>query len=348
MSGTDGPHGLLLVDKPVGWTSHDVVARVRRLAGTRRVGHAGTLDPMASGVLVLGLGKGTKLLTFLVGCDKDYVATVRLGEVRSTDDAEGEVIASHDPSGVTAEAVSAAVAGLTGAIEQVPSTVSAIKVAGQRAYARARAGEDVVLAPRAVTVARFETGPLRMAQTQSGHAVVDLDIAVSVSSGTYVRALARDLGQALGVGGHLTALRRTRVGGFGLDRAHDLDELGRTVADGGALPVLPLGVAARSALPVRELAEAEARAAAYGQPLSSAQPGRSEPVAAFAPDGTLVAVLDESGTRARDARRVRPRRFVECPSCECGTGWPTCRATSVTASSPSATSTAFTGGTARC
>ncbi len=302
MSGTDGPHGLLLVDKPVGWTSHDVVARVRRLAGTRRVGHAGTLDPMASGVLVLGLGKGTKLLTFLVGCDKDYVATVRLGEVRSTDDAEGEVIASHDPSGVTAEAVSAAVAGLTGAIEHVPSTVSAIKVAGQRAYARARAGEDVVLAPRAVTVARFETGPLRMAQTQSGHAVVDLDIAVSVSSGTYVRALARDLGQALGVGGHLTALRRTRVGGYGIPECHPLADLEARAATvpgtRASLPMLPLAAAARAALPIRELTDAEARAVSYGQPIT-AGPARSDAVAAFAPDGILVAVLDETGARPR-------------------------------------------------
>ena len=290
--------GLLVVDKTAGWTSHDVVARLRRLAGTRRVGHAGTLDPMATGVLVLGIGRGTKLLTFLVGCDKTYAATIRLGESTNTDDADGEPTGGADPVRVTPERLAAAVAELTGAIDQVPSTVSAIKVDGQRAYARARAGEHVVLAPRPVTIHRFDVRGSR-ATTGREHPVLDVDVEVEVSSGTYVRALARDLGAALGVGAHLTALRRSRVGGFGLDRAHDLDELGRTVADGGALPVLPLGVAARSALPVRELAEAEARAAAYGQPLSSAQPGRSEPVAAFAPDGTLVAVLDESGTRAR-------------------------------------------------
>ncbi len=302
MSDTDGPHGLLLVDKPVGWTSHDVVARVRRLAGTRRVGHAGTLDPMASGVLVLGLGKGTKLLTFLVGCDKDYVATVRLGEVRSTDDAEGEVLAYRDPSGVTPQAVSAAVAELTGDIEQVPSTVSAIKVAGQRAYARARAGEDVVLAPRPVRVARFEAGPLRPAHTDAGDAAVDLDIAVTVSSGTYVRALARDLGQALGVGGHLTALRRTRVGGYGIPECHPLADLEALAASDRAtqatLPLLPLAAAARAALPVRELTDAEARAVSYGQSIPAGGV-RADAVAAFAPDGILVAVLDENGARPR-------------------------------------------------
>ena len=302
MPDTDGPHGLLLVDKPLGWTSHDVVARVRRLAGTRRVGHAGTLDPMASGVLVLGLGKATKLLTFLVGCDKDYVATVRLGEVRSTDDAEGELLAYHDPRGVTEDAVAVAVAALTGDIEQVPSTVSAIKVAGQRAYARARAGEAVVLEPRPVTVSCFTVGPLRQTQSAQGQLVFDLDIEVTVSSGTYVRALARDLGHALGVGGHLTALRRTRVGGYGIPACHPLPELEAAArADNGSragLPLLPLAAAARAALPVRELTEAEARALSFGQSIALG-PERAESVAALAPDGTLVAVLDESGSRPR-------------------------------------------------
>lgn len=302
MSDTDRPDGLLLIDKPVGWTSHDVVARVRRLAGTRRVGHAGTLDPMASGVLVLGLGKATKLLTFLVGCDKDYVAIVRLGEVRSTDDAEGQLLAYHDPRGVTEDAVAAAVAELTGDIEQVPSTVSAIKVAGERAYARARKGEAVVLPPRPVTVSRFTVGPLRQAQSAQGQLVCDLDIEVTVSSGTYVRALARDLGQILGVGGHLTALRRTRVGGYGIRACHPLPELEpRDPSDNGSraeLPLLPLAAAARAALPVRELTEAEARALSFGQSIAIGTE-RADAVAAFAPDGTLVAVLDESGARPR-------------------------------------------------
>src|SRR5690606_32602498 len=203
--------GILVVDKPSGWTSHDVVARTRRLAATRKVGHAGTLDPMATGVLVLGINKGTRLLTFLVGCDKDYAATIRLGQSTNTDDAEGEVVSASGAGHLGAAEVSAAVARLTGEIEQVPSTVSAIKVDGRRAYARARAGEDVTLAARPVTVSRFEVLD-RRAGDAGTVPVLDLDVAVTVSSGTYVRALARDLGTALGCGGHLTHLRRTRVG----------------------------------------------------------------------------------------------------------------------------------------
>ncbi len=299
------PEGLLVVDKPTGWTSHDVVARVRRLAGTRRVGHAGTLDPMATGVLVLGIGRATKLLTFLVGCDKVYAATVRLGESTVTDDAEGELTAATDASTVTAEALAAVVAELTGPIEQVPSAVSAIKVDGQRAYARVRGGEDVTLAARPVTVHRFDVLATRPAVGQR-HPVVDIDIEVEVSSGTYVRALARDLGAALGVGGHLTALRRTSVGGFTIGSAHDLGELNQRQEQAReqaepppGIPLIELAAAARAALPARELTADEARAASHGQPLASAQPGRTEPVAAFAPDGALVAILDESTRRAR-------------------------------------------------
>ncbi|WP_270889930.1 tRNA pseudouridine(55) synthase TruB [Pedococcus sp. 5OH_020] len=291
------PDGLLVVDKPAGWTSHDVVGRARRVCGTQKVGHAGTLDPMATGVLVLGIGRATRLLTFLVGCDKDYSATVRLGQSTSTDDAEGEVTAAAGTEGVSRAAVSAAVAELTGDLQQVPSAVSAIKVDGRRAYHRVRAGEDVELPSRPVTVSRFEVLAARDAEVD-GVPVLDLDVEVTVSSGTYVRALARDLGAALGVGGHLTGLRRTRVGAFTLDQAHALEGLG----DGGdpeSVPVTPLTDAARAQFAVRELSSEEAVAVGYGQRVESAVPGRTDPVAAFAPDGRLMALLDESGPKAR-------------------------------------------------
>jgi tRNA pseudouridine55 synthase len=291
------PDGLLVVDKPAGWTSHDVVGRARRLCGTRKVGHAGTLDPMATGVLVLGIGRATKLLTFLVGCDKDYTATIRLGQSTVTDDAEGEVTATRTAEGVTRGALDAAVAALTGELQQVPSSVSAIKVKGERAYHRVRSGEDVELAARPVTVSRFDVLDIRSADAQ-GVAVLDVDVVVTVSSGTYVRALARDLGAALGVGGHLTGLRRTRVGAFDLDQAHSLEELG-ALEGPEAVPVTPLARAARAQFAVRELTEEQARTIGYGQRVDSAQPGRTEPVAALAPDGTLVAMLDESGAKAR-------------------------------------------------
>jgi tRNA pseudouridine55 synthase len=289
--------GLLVVDKAAGWTSHDVVAKVRGLCGTRRVGHAGTLDPMATGVLVLGVNRATKLLTFLVGCDKTYTATIRLGQSTLTDDAEGEVTASYDVASLTADAVQAAAAALTGAIQQVPSAVSAIKVDGRRSYARVRAGEDVVLPARPVTVHRFTVLASRTAMAE-GHGVRDLDVEVEVSSGTYIRALARDLGADLGVGGHLTALRRTRVGRFDLAGARSLEAL-QEARDAGAVPVLPLADAARASFAVRELTAAEATAVGYGQRIPSVAPLRSEPVAAFAPDGALVAMLDERGTLAK-------------------------------------------------
>jgi tRNA pseudouridine55 synthase len=215
------PDGLLVVDKPAGWTSHDVVGRARRLCATRKVGHAGTLDPMATGVLVLGIGRATRLLTFLVGCDKDYTATIRLGQATITDDAEGEVTAIAPADGVTPERLATAVADLTGELQQVPSSVSAIKVNGERSYHRVRAGEEVDLPARPVTVSRFDVLATRAGDVD-GIPVLDVDVEVTVSSGTYVRALARDLGAALGVGGHLTALRRTRVGAFTLPEAHGL------------------------------------------------------------------------------------------------------------------------------
>ncbi|TPG16289.1 tRNA pseudouridine(55) synthase TruB [Pedococcus bigeumensis] len=291
------PDGLLVVDKPAGWTSHDVVGRTRRLCATRKVGHAGTLDPMATGVLVLGIGRATRLLTFLVGCDKDYTATIRLGQRTITDDAEGEVTASTAADGVTTEQLQAAVGRLTGDIQQVPSSVSAIKVKGERSYARVRAGEDVELPPRPVTVSRFDVLATRAGDVD-GIPVLDVDVEVTVSSGTYVRALARDLGDTLGVGGHLTALRRTRVGAFTLDQAHDLESLG-ALGDPEQIPVTLLADAARAQFTVRELTDAETTAVGYGQRVDSAQEGRIDPVAAFAPDGRLVAMLDESGHKAK-------------------------------------------------
>lgn len=288
------PDGLLIVDKPQGWTSHDVVAKVRYLAATRKVGHAGTLDPMATGVLVLGIGRATKLLTFLVGCDKTYTATIRLGASTITDDAEGEITA-RTPVTLSPDQVAAAAAALTGRIQQVPSAVSAIKIDGKRSYARVRGGEQVALAARPVTVSRFELGERREVVVD-GIPMLDLDASVQVSSGTYVRALARDLGATLGVGGHLTALRRTRVGAFGLDQAHTLAELEGT--DPTALPVIALDATA-AAFATRELTAEEARAISFGQRITSAQPGRAEPVAATSPDGRFVAMLDESGPRAK-------------------------------------------------
>lgn len=292
------PEGVLVVDKPIGWTSHDVVGRTRRLARTRKVGHAGTLDPMATGVLVLGIGRATRLLTFLVGCDKDYTATVRLGQATVTDDAEGEVVGAPGAAGLTAQQVEHAVAALTGDIEQVPSAVSAIKVDGKRSYARVRAGEDVRLLPRPVTVSRFVVRSVTEREVHGG-TVLDVDVELTVSSGTYVRALARDLGESLGCGGHLTALRRTRVGGFGLDLAHTVEDLSARVDRGEDLPVLALATVARTAFAVREVDADEARALGHGARIPSEEPGRTEPVAAIDPDGRLVAMIDESRDRTR-------------------------------------------------
>ncbi|GAB97036.1 tRNA pseudouridine55 synthase [Kineosphaera limosa] len=328
--------GLLVVDKPAGWTSHQVVGACRRLAGTRKVGHAGTLDPMATGVLVVGINKGTRLLTYLVGADKDYTATIRLGVATLTDDAEGQVTGlapSAAVAAVTEAELAAAIASLTGDIQQVPSAVSALKIDGKRSYARVRAGESVELAARPVTVSRFEVLARRNVTVQEGELpecvqegelpegpdpigapVIDLDVAVTVSSGTYVRALARDLGEALRVGGHLSALRRTRVGGITLQVAHTMEQLEAARATGAprpqtpqelatavlgtsGLPLTPLADAARAALPARELTDEEAYRVGHGVRIPSAKPGRIGPVAAFAPDGTFVAVLDESRER---------------------------------------------------
>ncbi|HEY0186766.1 MAG TPA: tRNA pseudouridine(55) synthase TruB [Cellulomonas sp.] len=301
------PDGLLVVDKPGGWTSHDVVARVRHLAGTRKVGHAGTLDPMATGVLVLGIGRATRLLTYVVGADKEYTATIRLGVTTGTDDAEGEVTARAPADAVPRTALDAGVAALTGPIRQVPSAVSAIKVDGQRAYARVRAGEQVELAARPVTIARFDVHAVRAVPDADGSGVTALDVDVTVvcSSGTYVRALARDLGAGLGVGGHLTALRRTRVGGYPLAEARSLTELDAWPAD-VPLGTMPLAEAARATFPVRELTDEEARALSYGQRIVAGGQGAGVTVAAIGPDGTLVALLEDVGQQARPVLVLGP------------------------------------------
>jgi tRNA pseudouridine55 synthase len=275
--------GLLVLDKPAGWTSHDVVARVRRLLGTRRVGHAGTLDPMATGVLVVGVGRGTKLLGHLALTDKDYDATLRLGVTTTTDDADGEVVADKDASAVTDEQLAAAIARQVGDIEQVPSAVSAIKVDGERAYKRARRGEDVQLAARQVRVSRFEIVQRR------GR---DVEVTVTCSTGTYVRALARDVGASLGVGAHLTALRRTRVGGFSLEQARTLDEL----ADSPDL--IPLADAVAASFPRVDVTEDDARRLGHGQRADPVGPVGT-PFGVFAPDGSVVALAQRDDDRLR-------------------------------------------------
>jgi tRNA pseudouridine(55) synthase len=279
--------GLVVVDKPAGLTSHDVVARLRRLAGTRRVGHAGTHDPMATGVRVVGGEKATRLLGHLALTEKVYEATIRLGQSTNTDDAEGEIVGSTPASEVSDEAVHAGIAALTGEIRQVPPQVSAIKVNGRRAYKMARAGEEVELKARPVTVHDFTVRDVR----RHGD-VVDVDASITCSSGTYIRSLARDLGEDLRVGGHLTALRRTRVGPYGLGMAHTLDELA------GSLDVLPMEEAVAAAFPRRDVSEDDARKVAHGGRLAAAGLGPG-PVGIYAPDGTLLALVEETGEVAR-------------------------------------------------
>ncbi|WP_030904197.1 tRNA pseudouridine(55) synthase TruB [Streptosporangium amethystogenes] len=275
------PSGLIIVDKPAEWTSHDVVAKLRGIAGTRKVGHAGTLDPMATGVLVVGVEKATRLLGHLALTEKGYDATIRLGQATNTDDAEGEIIATASAAGVTDEDVRTGVAALTGPIMQIPPQVSAIKVNGERAYKRARAGEEVALKPRPVTVSGFEITAVR----RHGD-LVDVDASVSCSSGTYIRALARDLGAGLGVGGHLTALRRTRVGPYDLSAAHTLEGLAAECV------ILPMADAVAAAFPRRDVTAAEAGSVAHGGRLPALGMGDG-PIGVFGPDGTLVALVEE-------------------------------------------------------
>jgi tRNA pseudouridine55 synthase len=279
--------GLLVVDKPAGLTSHGVVARVRRLAGTRRVGHAGTLDPSATGVLVLGVGRGTRLLHYLSGADKEYAARLRLGVATSTEDADGDVLAETDASGLDAHAVDTAVRGLVGWIDQVPSTVSAVKVAGRPAHARVRAGEPVVLEARRVQVRRFD-----VLARHPGPGWLDLDVVVACSSGTYVRALARDLGTALGVGGHVRTLRRTRVGPFTLADATPLDAL----PEGLGAALHPLGAVVSRFLPVRVVDARTAVQVRHG--VAPGPTGTPGPVALLDAAGQLLAVAQDDGARA--------------------------------------------------
>jgi tRNA pseudouridine55 synthase len=273
--------GLVVVDKPGGMTSHDVVARVRRLAGTRKVGHAGTLDPMATGVLVLGVNRATRLLGHLMLTEKSYDATIRLGVSTTTDDAEGEVVATAATDDLDEAEVRRVLAGFVGEFDQVPTAVSAIKVDGKRAYQRVREGEQVELQPRRVTVHALSvlevSGP-------------DVRISVRCSSGTYIRAIARDAGAALGVGGHLTALRRTAVGEFGLDQAHTLDEL----ADD--FTMLPIAEAARATFAAVDLDEEQARDVRFGRVLRLPLPGLT---AVFAPNGEFLALYEPREDVAR-------------------------------------------------
>jgi tRNA pseudouridine55 synthase len=281
------PSGLVIVDKPAGLTSHDVVARIRRLAGTRRVGHAGTLDPMATGVLVVGVEKATRLLGYLMLTEKEYQATIRLGQSTSTDDAEGELTAAA-PAQVPEDKLTAAITQLTGEIMQVPPQVSAIKVNGERAYKLTRAGAAPELAARPVTVHEFTVTDVRAAPGD----LLDVDATIRCTSGTYIRSLARDLGNALGTGGHLTALRRTRVGPYLADHAKTLDILSERFV------VQPLSSAAAQAFPRRDLTSDEAQVLAHGGRLPAVA-GVDGPIAAFGPDGTLIALIEETKAQAR-------------------------------------------------
>ncbi|AGI87537.1 tRNA pseudouridine(55) synthase TruB [Streptomyces sp. CHA1] len=288
------PDGLVVVDKPSGFTSHDVVAKMRGIARTRRVGHAGTLDPMATGVLVLGVERATKLLGHLALTEKEYLGTIRLGQTTVTDDAEGEITASADASGIGRAAVDAGVAELTGDIMQVPSKVSAIKIDGKRSYTRVREGEEFEIPARPVTVSSFTVYDVREDKAADGTPVLDLVVSVVCSSGTYIRALARDLGASLGVGGHLTALRRTRVGPYGLDAAKTLEQLQEE------LTVMPVAEAAAAAFPRWDLDERRAQLVLNGVRIDMPEEyaGRG-PVGVFDPAGRCLALVEEQKGRAK-------------------------------------------------
>ena len=286
--------GLVVVDKPAGVTSHDVVGRCRRIFGTRKVGHAGTLDPMATGVLVVGIDRATKILGLLTATDKSYAATMRLGQTTSTEDAEGEVLQTVSADDVTDSQIMDAVAALRGENAQVPSAVSAIKVGGTRAYKLAREGKTVELAPRNVRIDRFDVLAIR-----HHDGLIDVDVAVDCSSGTYIRALARDVGGALGVGGHLTALRRTSVGRFVLDQARTLDQL----ADAPRLSY-SLDEACLQSFPRRDLTLDEAESARHGRALDPA--GIEGVYAATAPGGQVISLLRDEATRAKSVVVLRP------------------------------------------
>ena len=280
--------GIVVVDKPAGWTSHDVVGRIRRLAGTRKVGHAGTLDPMATGVLVVGVGRATRLLGHLSGATKAYDATIRLGRSTTTDDAEGKPLESTDATGLDRATVETAAAAFVGDIEQVPSTVSAIMVDGRRAYARARAGESVTLPSRPVRI-----DDLTVNEVREQPPYVDVDVSVTCSAGTYVRAIARDLGAALDVGGHLTALRRTRSGGFSLADAATLDALERH------WQLLSLSEAAGRSFPIYQLTSDQATSVRHGRALAEVHLPSAGPVGLVDPAGEFLAIYEQRGADAR-------------------------------------------------
>ncbi|GGD44043.1 tRNA pseudouridine synthase B [Microbacterium faecale] len=290
--------GILLVDKPSGVTSHDVVARARRARGTRKVGHAGTLDPMATGLLVVGVEAATRLLTFIVGLDKTYRTTIRLGSATSTDDAEGDVVdvsSRADLEAVSDERIREGVAALTGDIAQVPSAVSAVKVDGRRAYDRVRAGETVELAARHVTVSRFAVSAVRR-EARS----IDIDAEIDCSTGTYIRALARDLGASLGVGGHLTMLRRTRVGEFSVDEASGADELEQA-------PILPPADVAARVLGALEVTSDVARDLRHGKRVAVPEAFDGQR-AAIAPDGELIGVVERRGDTMKSTMNMPERQ----------------------------------------
>ena len=305
----DGPHGLLVLDKPAGITSHDLVARTRRALGTRKVGHAGTLDPMATGVMLLGIGDATRLLTYFVGADKTYHATIRLGATTSTEDAEGEVVDVAPAESVRAvddERFAAAMAALTGAIEQVPSAVSAIKVDGKRAYQRVRDGETVELEARPVRIHRFELvdapAPREVTLADGRTALVrDLEVEVDCSSGTYIRALARDLGAALGTGAHLTRLRRTRVGEFGLASAHVLDDPVAPADPAARAALIPLTSVATTAFPVWRASTDEAPAFRNGRRVAAPEALGTErgPIAVIDEQDRLIGLVEVRGGLSR-------------------------------------------------
>ncbi len=286
--------GLVVVDKSAGMTSHDVVSRCRRIFATRKVGHAGTLDPMATGVLVVGIERATKILGLLTATDKSYAATIRLGQTTDTEDADGEVLQTVSASEVTDAGIEAAVAALRGDIMQVPSAVSAIKVGGKRAYKLAREGKVVELAARPVRIERLEVREVRRSADR-----VDVDVEVDCSSGTYIRALARDIGETLGVGGHLTALRRSRVGRYGLDEARTIEALAHK-------PQLSysLDEACLLGFPRRDLTADEAEYARHGRALDPA--GIDGVYAATAPDGQVISLLRDEGDRAKSVVVIRP------------------------------------------
>ncbi len=281
--------GLVFIDKPSGWTSHDIVAKLRGIAGTRRVGHAGTLDPMATGLLVLGVDAGTKLLTFLVGANKTYEARIRLGASTITDDAEGEITSTADASGITREQIEQALENLRGEIMQVPSSVSAIKVNGERAYAKVRGGDEVKLAARPIAIHKFDITSAPVAVD----GFLDFDVVIECSSGTYIRALARDLGAALKVGGHLTALRRTRVGDYRVADALSMETLTRE-----NLKVTPLLDSALANFEKFELTEQQEIDLRHGKKLDGSI---GSEIAAAVRGDKLVAMIESAGSKLKSA-----------------------------------------------